>query len=141
MNMYSLKVILLDYDRRPLELKRRIPSAVHRRFCSLRGFQHFESQTIKLDLQSRLHQFVLFSHYSSTELSKERLFLVEICAAHVLRFCSVKMGKAFMLSRCQPFFRTQQSNTRNVFWEPGDDRNEPSSSDVRSLTITSLVSF
>ena len=26
------------------------------------------------------------------------------------------------------FFRAQQSNTRNDFWEPGDDHNEPSSS-------------
>ena len=79
-------------------MKRRIPSsstasALGTSPVLLRGFQHFESQTmtcccslrllykvhaIELDLQSRLHQAVLFSHYSSTELSKERLFLVEI---------------------------------------------------------------
>ena len=44
---------------------------------------------------------------------------------------------------CQPIFdfRAQQSNTRNVFWEPCDDHNQPSSSDLQSLKITLLVCF
>ena len=69
----------------------------------------YKVHVIELDLQSQLHQVLLFSHYSSTELSKERLFLVKIL---------------------HPAFQglAQQSNTRNVFWEPGDDHNEPSSS-------------
>ena len=33
---------------------------------------------IELDLQPQLHQAVLFSHYSLSELSKGQLFLVEI---------------------------------------------------------------
>ena len=87
----------------------------------MRGFQHFESQTmarcpslrllykvhsIELDLQSQLHQAVLFSHYSSTELSKERLFLVEILQPAFQGLATWK---------CHPFYRTQQSNTQNVF--------------------------
>ena len=81
--------------------------------CSLRLL--YKVHTIELDLQSRLHQVVLFSHYSSTELSKERLFLVEILQPAF---------QGFAPSRCHPFFRAQQSNTRNVFGEPGDDHNE-----------------
>ena len=81
-------------------------------------------------LQSQLHQVILFSHYSSTELSKERLLLVEILQPAFQGLAS---------SRCHPFFRPQQSNTRIVFREPGDNHNEPYSSDVRSLTITLLV--
>ena len=47
-------------------------------------------------------------------------------------------------SRCRPFFRTQQSNTQNVFWEPGDNHNEPSSSAVeasqsRCLLVSNLL--
>ena len=121
---------------------------VHRWFCLLTGFQHFKSQTmtcccslrllykvhsIELDLQSQLHRVVLFSNYSSsTELSKERLFLLEMLQAAF---------QGLAPSRFHPFFRAQQSNTRNVFWEPGDDNNKPSCSDARSLVITSLVCF
>ena len=47
--------------------------------------------------------------------------------------------QALAPSRCHPFFHTQQSNTWSVFWEPGDDHAKPSSSDVQSFTITSLV--
>ena len=80
------------------------------RFCLLRGFQHFESQkmtcccslcllykvhAIKLDLQSQLHQVVLFSHYSSTKLLKEQLFLVEILQPAF---------QGLAPSRCYPFF-------------------------------------
>ena len=70
--------------------------------CSLRLL--YKVHAIKLYLQSRLHQAVLFSHYSSTELSKEQLFLVEILQPAV-----------FPLSRCHPFFRAQQSNKRIFF--------------------------
>ena len=38
--------------------------------------------------------------------------------------------EGFPSSRYHPFFRAQQSNKRMFFWEPGDDRNEPSSSDL-----------
>ena len=134
-------------------MKRRIRSPVQRQlkvycwFCVSRGFQHSKSQamscccslhllykvhTIKLDLQSQLHQVVLFSHYLSTKLLKERLFRIEILQPAF---------QGLALSRFHPFFRTQQSNTQNVFGEPGDDHNEPSSSDIRSLTIMSLVCF
>ena len=44
--------------------------------CSLRLL--YKVHAIELDLQLQLHQVFLFSHYSLTELSKERLFLVEI---------------------------------------------------------------
>ena len=85
--------------------------------CSLRLL--YKVHAIELDLQSQLRRVVLFSHYSSTELSKERLFLLEIL---------------------QPFFRAQQSNTRNVFWEPGDDHNEPSfSSRSRCLFVSNRL--
>ena len=121
---------------------------VHRHFCLLRGFQHFESQTmtcccslrllfkvhaIKLNLQSQLHQVTLFSHYSSTELSKERLFLVKILQ---LAFQGLAPW------RRHPLFCAQQSNTRNVFWEPGDDHNEPSSSPrLRWLFVSNRLSL
>ena len=75
----------------------------------------YKVHAIELDLQSQLHQFVLFSHYSSTELSKEREFLVEILQ---LAF------QGLAPSRCHPCFHAQQSNTQNVFWEPGDDHND-----------------
>ena len=79
----------------------------------------YKVHVIELDLQSQLHQVLLFSHYSSTELSKERLFLVKILQPAF---------QGLAPWRCHSFFRAQQSNTRNVFWEPGDDHNEPSSS-------------
>ena len=65
--------------------------------CSLHLL--YKVHTIELDLQSQLHQVFLFSHYSLTERSKERLFLVKIP---------------------QPAFqglapRKEKSNTRNVF--------------------------
>ena len=85
--------------------------------CSLR-LPHIV-HAIELDLQSQLHQVVLFSHYSSTELSKERLFLVKILQPAF---------QGLVPWRCHSFFHAQQSNTRNVFWEPGDDHNERSSS-------------
>ena len=44
--------------------------------CSLRFL--YKVHAIELDLQLQLHQGILFSHYSSTELSKERLLLIEI---------------------------------------------------------------
>ena len=84
----------------------------------------YKVHAIEFDLQSQLHQVILFSHYSSTELSKEWLFLVEILQP-------VFQGLA--PSRCHPFFRVEESNTWNAFWEPGDDHNEPSSTDVRNL--------
>ena len=31
--------------------------------------------------------------------------------------------------------RAQEHNTQNIFWEPGDDHKEPSSSDVRSCRL------
>ena len=99
-------------------------------YCSFRLL--YKVHAIELDLQSPLHQVVLFSHYSSTELSKEQLFLVEILQPAF---------EDFPPSRCHQFFRAQQSNKRMFFWEPGDELNEPSSSGVRSLTIMSLVSF
>ena len=81
--------------------------------CSLRLL--YKVHANELDLQSQLHQVVLFSHYSSTELSKER----RNTAASVSRFSSVKMS--FIFSRS-----TKQYT--ECFWEPGDDHNEPSSS-------------
>ena len=80
--------------------------------CSLR--LPYKVHAIELDLQSQLHQVVLFSHYSSTELSKVRLFLVKILQPAFSRFRCFALNKAIY--------------TRNVFWEPGDDHNEPSSS-------------
>ena len=99
--------------------------------CSLRLL--YKVHAIELDLQSQLHQVVLFSHYSSTELSKERLFLVEILQPAF---------QGLAPSRCHPFFRAQQSNTRNVFWEPGDNHNEPSSNEAsrsRCLFVSNLL--
>ena len=78
--------------------------------CSLRP--PYKVHAIELDLQSQLHQVVLFSHYSSTELSKERLFLVKILQPAF---------QGLAPWRCHSFFRAQQR-------EPGDDHNEPSSS-------------
>ena len=99
--------------------------------CSLRLL--YEVHAIELDLQSQLHQVVLFSHYSSTELWNERLFLVEILQPAF---------QGLVPSRCHPFFRAQQSNTRNVFWEPGDDHNETSSNEAsrsRCLFVPNLL--
>ena len=142
-NTYTLRLWprTPSIEKTHLFLQYSVTLSIHRWFCLLRGFQHFESQTmtrcrslcflykvqaIELDLQLQLHEVVLFSHYSLTELSKERLFHVEILQAAF---------QGLAPSRCHAFFCTQQSNT----WEPGDDHNEPSSSDVRSLKITSLV--
>ena len=61
------------------------------RCCSLRLL--YKVHAIKLDLQSQLHQVVLFSHYSSTELSKEQLFLGEILQPAF---------QGLALSRCHP---------------------------------------
>ena len=72
--------------------------------CSLRLL--YKVHAIELDLQSQLHQVFLFSHYSLTELSKERLFLVEI---------PQPAFQGLAPSKCHPFYRAQQSNTRNVF--------------------------
>ena len=85
-----------------------------------------------LHLLYKVHaiELILFSHYSSTELSKERLFPIKILQPAF---------QGLAPWRSHPFFRAQQSNTQNVFWEPGDDHNEPSTSNVRSLTVTSLV--
>ena len=122
-------------------MKRRIRSSrqlkVHRWFCLLRGFQHFESQTmtclcslrllykvhaIELDLQSQLHQVFLFSHYSLTEVSKERN-----AAASVSRFSSVKMSS--ILSRS-----TKQYS--ECFGEPDKPS---SSSQSRRLFVSNLL--
>ena len=72
--------------------------------CSLRLL--YKVHAIELDLQLQLHQVFLFSHYSLTELSKERLFLVEIPQPAFQGLAPWK---------CHPFYRAQQSNTRNVF--------------------------
>ena len=98
--------------------------------CSLRLL--YKVHAIELNLQSQLHQVVLFSYYSSTE----QLFLVEILqpAFHGLA-----------QSRCYPCFHAQQSNTQNVFWEPGDDHNEPpatyETSRSRRLLVSNLLSI
>ena len=62
--------------------------------CPLRLL--YKVHAIELDLQSRLHQAVLFSHYSSSELLKERLFLVEILepAVFPLSRCFFALNKA-----------------------------------------------
>ena len=97
--------------------------------CSLRLL--YKVHAIELDLQSQLRRVVLFSHYSSTELSKERLFLLEILQPAF---------QGLAPSRFHPFFRAQQSNTRNVVWEPGDDHNEPSfSSRSRRLFVSNRL--
>ena len=75
--------------------------------CSLRLL--YKVHTIELDLQSQLHQVFLFSHYSLAELSKERLFLVEIPQPAFQGLAPWK---------CHPFYRAQQSNARNVFGSP-----------------------
>ena len=91
----------------------------------------YKVHAIELDLQLQLHQVVLFSNYSSTELSKERLFRVELLQPAF---------QGLVPSRCHPFFRAQQSNTRNVFWEPGDDHNETSSNEAsRSRCLFVLI--
>ena len=91
----------------------------------------YKVHAIELDLQSQLHQVILFSHYSSTELSKERLFLLEILQPAF---------QGLAPSRFHSFFCAKQSNTGDIFWEPGDD-NEPSCSDVRSrrLFVSNLL--
>ena len=71
--------------------------------CSLRLL--YKVHAMELDLSSQLHQVILFSHYSSTELSKERLFLIE------------KLQPAFQAlapSRC---FRLRASSLTRCGWE------------------------
>ena len=66
--------------------------------CSLRFL--YKVHAIELDLQLQLHQGILFSHYSSTELSKEHLILIETLQPAFQGLAS---------SRCHPFFRAQKA--------------------------------
>ena len=72
--------------------------------CSLHLL--YKVHAIELDLQSQLHQVVLFSHYSSTELSKEQLFPIKILQPAF---------QGLAPWRSHPFFPAQQSNTWKDF--------------------------
>ena len=120
---------------------------VHHPFCLLTGFQHFESK--------RWPAVVLFVFLqSSRNRTRSPIAVTKSCsifsllvdwtiketiispwntAASVSRLSCIKMSSIFSHST--------KSNTTNVFWESGDDNNEPSCNNVRSLMIMSLVSF
>ena len=66
--------------------------------CSLHLL--YKVHAIELDLQSRLHQVVLFSYYSSTELSKERLFLMsKYCSQHLKVFLRQDVIHFFVVNK------------------------------------------